>query len=119
MTSSKEQNIILTLDFRSNSNSIDSEGGRRRSLRKREGKSYAEFGDADFIIEDDNSTPGSPIKGAHHPRHSNAHKMNSDNNHSISNGDVDMESASEDDEGPLDPLPLPKVRPNFIFVLFN
>ena len=97
MTSSKEQNIILTKKCfvsRSNSNSIDSEGGRRRSLRKREGKSYAEFGDADYVFEDESSVPGLPLKA--HPRF-NAPKMNSETA-PVSNGDVEMPSEDDDED---------------------
>ena len=94
---------------------METNEGRRRSLRKREGKSYAEFGEADFIIEDNDSVPTSPLKGARdsggatstviRPNHHNSQQSNS-------NGDVEMESEDDsEDDGPLEPLPLPKVRP--------
>ena len=107
-------------NFRSGATSAAFEandGPRRRSLRKREGKSYAEFGEADFIIEEDHSEPGSPLKhpgGGHHIR-PNSHPPTSslaalNSSAPVSNGDVEMESDDEDDDGPLEPLPLPKVR---------
>lgn len=94
------------------SKSMETNEGRRRSLRKREGKSYAEFGEADFIIEDNDSVPTSPLKGARdsggatstviRPNHHNSQQ-------NTSNGDVEMESEDDsDDDGPLEPLPLPK-----------
>ena len=102
------------------------DGPRRRSLRKREGKSYAEFGEGDFIIEEDHSEPGSPLKSlsAGHERggrdlRPNSHAanplssvaLNSSATAPVSNGDVEMESDvdDDDDDGPLEPLPLPKV----------
>ena len=100
------------------------EPSRRRSLRKREGKSYAEFGEADFIIDEDNSESAagnSPLKGGVNNSHSNrtnSHSvsaaasggMAAASNNVLSNGDVEMESEDDDDDGPLEPLPLPKVR---------
>lgn len=86
------------------------EGSRRRSLRKREGKSYAEFGDADFIIDEDGSVPGSPVKAVSGNAVTNSISATAP----ISNGDVEMESEDdEDDNGPLEPLPLPKVSLEF------
>jgi hypothetical protein len=99
------------LQCRSNSNAIDGDaGGRRRSMRKREGKSYAEFGESDIYFEEDNSGPNSPVKGLN-SRNSNAHKLNAESA-PVSNGDVEMESEDDsDDDGPLEPLPLPKELP--------
>ena len=66
------------------------ESSRRRSLRKREEKSYVESPD---LLFEEEVKAGRGLK-----------TMAS----VISNGDVEMES--EDDDEPLDPLPLPKVR---------
>ena len=98
---------------------METESGRRRSLRKREGKSYAEFGEVDFMIEDENSVPTSPLKGANSGGATSASVIRQTNHHNnstpLSNGDVEMESEDDDDDdGPLEPLPLPKVRPRFI-----
>ena len=75
------------------------ESSRRRSLRKREEKSYVES--PDLIFEDDGgrriADGGSASKG----------RLTVKAAAVISNGDVEMES--EDDDEPLDPLPLPKV----------
>lgn len=82
-------------------------------MRKREGKSYAEFGESDIYFEEDNSGPNSPVKGLN-SRNSNPHKMNAESA-PVSNGDVEMESEDDsDDDGPLEPLPLPKVSQKFI-----
>lgn len=110
----KHNSWIRLFSSRSNSNAIDGEtGSRRRSLRKREGKSYTEFGETDIYFEDDNSGPNSPVKGLN-SRKPNAHKMNSESA-PVSNGDVEMESEDDsDDDGPLEPLPLPKVSQKFI-----
>ena len=99
---------------------METESGRRRSLRKREGKSYAEFGEADFIIDDDNSVPTSPLKGASSGGATSAssvirHQANHNNSTPLSNGDIEMESEDDEDDGPLEPLPLPKVGPILIF----
>jgi len=100
------------LQCRSNANAIDGDAGsRRRSMRKREGKSYAEFGESDIYFEEDNSGPNSPVKGLN-SRNSKTHKMNSETAPAVSNGDVEMESEDDsDDDGPLEPLPLPKELP--------
>ena len=94
-----------------------SDTGRRRSLRRREEKSYAET--PELIYDDDSSSPNSPTKGTtgkslHNPIPSvkdlakNDHHVTTNN--TISNGDVEMESDEESDDGaPLPPLPLPKV----------
>ena len=66
------------------------ESSRRRSLRKREEKSYVES--PDLIFEEETSSSSSTNKGKN----------------VVSNGDVEMES--DDDDEPLEPLPLPKVR---------
>ena len=68
------------------------ESSRRRSLRKREEKSYVES--PDLIFEDETSSSSS--------------NKGKNLKHVVSNGDVEMESDDEDE--PLDPLPLPKVR---------
>ena len=65
------------------------ESSRRRSLRKREEKSYVES--PDLIFEEETSSSSSN-KGKN----------------VVVNGDVEMES--DDDDEPLEPLPLPKVR---------
>lgn len=116
----------LSLLSRSGASSLDAnEPSRRRSLRKREGKSYAEFGEADFIIDEDNSESAagnSPLKGGVNNSHSNrtnSHSvsaaasggMAAASNNVLSNGDVEMESEDDDDDGPLEPLPLPKELP--------
>jgi len=105
------------------SNSAESKNS-RRSLRKREGKSYNEDGFDNLIFDDDNSAPGSPIKGANKKTtrqnstksNSNNPKMNDNttgNSNAVnSNGDVEMESEDDsDDDGPLEPLPVPKELP--------
>ena len=100
---------------------MESDGSRRRSLRKREGKSYAEFGEADFIIDDDNSVPTSPLKGANSGGATSVIRNQASNHHNstpLSNGDIEMES-EDDDDTPLEPLPLPKVSPCFIFKRFQ
>jgi len=75
------------------------ESSRRRSLRKREEKSYVES--PDLIFEEETSSSSSN-KGKN----------------VVSNGDVEMES--DDDDEPLDPLPLPKVRnPSDYFSLLS
>ena len=85
-------------------------------MRKREGKSYAEFGESDIYFEEDNSGPNSPVKGLN-SRNSKTNKMNSEPA-PVSNGDVEMESEDDsDDDGPLEPLPLPKVSQKFIWLL--
>lgn len=99
------------------------EGSRRRSLRKREEKSYAES--PDLIIEDDGTTsrrrvmmdasgsvvvtpskPGSGIIGvpALPPKEIYPGTI-------IHNGDIEMESENEEDEisAPVSAIPLPKV----------
>ena len=74
------------------------ESSRRRSLRKREEKSYVES--PDLIFEDEGSS--------HKGRGSGSGGLNVKTVAAvISNGDVEMES--DDDDEPLDPLPLPKV----------
>ena len=102
-----------------------SDTSRRRSLRRREEKSYTEIGEPEYLIDDD-SSPNSPVKsnakgGASVDKHSNSelpnnHRSTTNNHHStISNGDVEMESEESDDDGPLEPLPLPKVRKTEVF----
>lgn len=125
----------LSLLSRTTAAGAASDEPRRRSLRKREGKSYAEFGETDFIIEEDNSEPGSPLRGAvnhsgagvgagaHLPpsalaasgamasaRFNNSNSAPASSGQPLSNGDVEMES-DDDDDGPLEPLPLPKELP--------
>ena len=73
------------------------ESSRRRSLRKREEKSYVES--PDLIFEEEGSSHKRGALGS-----SGLKTVAS----VISNGDVEMES--DDDDEPLDPLPLPKVR---------
>ncbi len=73
------------------------ESSRRRSLRKREEKSYVES--PDLIFEEEGSSHKRGALGG-----SGLKTVAS----VISNGDVEMES--DDDDEPLDPLPLPKVR---------
>ena len=91
---------------------MESEGTRRRSTRKREGKSYAELGETDFFLDDENSVPTSPLKGANSGGATSVASVirQANNHHStpLSNGDIEMES-EDDDDSPLEPLPLPKV----------
>jgi len=93
------------------SKSMESEGTRRRSTRKREGKSYAELGETDFFLDDENSVPTSPLKGANSGGATSVASVirQANNHHStpLSNGDIEMES-EDDDDSPLEPLPLPK-----------
>ena len=96
--------------------------GPRRSLRKREEKSYVES--PDFIIDDllkgqGNASPAtngphSPAGGGGGANHNSHHHPLKDgimSNSIISNGDVEMESEEEDDGAPLPHLPEPKVGP--------
>ena len=91
---------------------MESDGTRRRSMRKREGKSYAEIGEAELFFEDENSVPTSPLKGANSGGATSVATVirQANNHHStpLSNGDIEMES-EDDDDSPLEPLPLPKV----------
>ena len=99
---------------------MESEGTRRRSTRKREGKSYAELGETDFFLDDENSVPTSPLKGANSGGATSVASVirQANNHHStpLSNGDIEMES-EDDDDSPLEPLPLPKVSQWFFFNL--
>ena len=79
------------------------ESSRRRSLRKREEKSYVES--PDLIFEEEGSS--------HNKGRGQALKVATAAT-VLSNGDVEMES--EDDDEPLDPLPLPKVGNNGSFI---
>lgn len=119
---SRSNNANNSIGGGGDSNSAESKNS-RRSLRKREGKSYNEDGFDNLIFDDDNSAPGSPIKGANKKTtrqnstksNSNNPKMNDNttgNSNAVnSNGDVEMESEDDsDDDGPLEPLPVPKVR---------
>jgi len=93
------------------SKSMESDGTRRRSMRKREGKSYAEIGEAELFFEDENSVPTSPLKGANSGGATSVATVirQANNHHStpLSNGDIEMES-EDDDDTPLEPLPMPK-----------
>lgn len=82
---SKEEGLMIQKSL------AEMESSRRRSLRKREEKSYVESPD---LLFEEEVKAGRGLK-----------TMNS----VISNGDVEMES--EDDDEPLDPLPLPKELP--------
>ena len=110
--------MYLYLFFRTEN---DTRSG-RRSLRKREGKTYVED-DFDFMLGEDKSGPNSPLKGGKRrgseaanansrPNNSGGNSDHNTNNKAtpLSNGDVEMESDEDDDDGrPLEPLPLPKV----------
>ncbi len=74
------------------------ESSRRRSLRKREEKSYVESPDLIFEEEGSSHKRGMALGASGLKTVASV----------ISNGDVEMES--DDDDEPLDPLPLPKVR---------
>ena len=88
----------------------------RRSLRKREEKSYTET--PDFIIEEDLGRKGRQLGKSALATHTNNSNSTEDRSaaagpgnsttNALSNGDVVMES-DDDDDGPLEPLPLPKV----------
>lgn len=78
--------------------------GPRRSLRKREEKSYAES--PDMIIEEDIPMQNSVAPAV-----------------ALNNGDVEMESEEEEEldetSAPVADLPLPKVTRSLGFVLFG
>ena len=66
------------------------------------------------MLSEEKSGPNSPLKG------NRRGSVNNSNNHNkatpLSNGDVEMESAEDsDDDGPLEPLPLPKVSHFYLF----
>ena len=83
------------------------------------------------MLGEDKSGPNSPLKGGKRrgseaanansrPNNSGGNSDHNTNNKAtpLSNGDVEMESDEDDDDGrPLEPLPLPKVS-RFYFVLF-
>ena len=115
MTSKEQKHLYIVRSNFSRSNNANSIGdsdraNQRRSLRKREGKSYNEDGFDNLIFDDDNSAPGSPIKGANKKTtrqnstksNSNNPKMNDNttgNSNAVnSNGDVEMESEDDSDD---------------------
>ena len=119
---SRSNNANNSIGGGGDSNSAESKNS-RRSLRKREGKSYNEDGFDNLIFDDDNSAPGSPIKGANKKTTRQNSKSNSnpkinDTANVVSNGDVEMPSEDDsDDDGPLEPLPIPKVRKHFFWII--
>ena len=128
MTSKEQKHLYIVRSNFSRSNNANSIGdsdraNQRRSLRKREGKSYNEDGFDNLIFDDDNSAPGSPIKGANKKTTRQNSKSNSnpkinDTANVVSNGDVEMPSEDDsDDDGPLEPLPIPKVRKHFFWII--
>ena len=120
--------MYLYLFFRTEN---DTRSG-RRSLRKREGKTYVED-DFDFMLGEDKSGPNSPLKGGKRrgseaanansrPNNSGGNSDHNTNNKAtpLSNGDVEMESDEDDDDGrPLEPLPLPKVSQFYYYLQKN